>query len=713
MYVASPGRGVVSVGPCGQKQTGTKRSSPIRSSGPRPLGTPANDISVHLDRRMVFLGRRGGGASTRHGKSKSADMERRQRVTHHARNWSQIGANAEDQAFVALVSPQLHRRQDRCSLPSAVNDRTKNGRTSRGLGLLRSHTVAEFRTPKINLTGVVGERPRPNLPRSSTWCASSKLSSISTSSLPVISTTASGRADALLSASCDGLVDRVSALRSLANNPKFEISIVNGSPQVTRRRNSRQTDATVKAGQKKGDVIIKCSKYGYHARSNSPTYRRLIHAKEQMDVALCKRLLSVRRDLDGQKARENSAIDDGLRMNMDDNESEEWYMKMMKKEMEQEDQDSGIIDNMTTLNEEPVCGFEALDISTPRPHVHLKFDPKFLQSHINDWNILNLNVEEEEEKIRARRERASLKDSRRKRSQSPTYFQRPCEACFAEKPQIEKPRVEFLRTNKSRRVKFYRREKKEEDDDDNGSEAECLSNSDQSSQKVSESSQQLPNVVKPARKRRHSHAKNKLVKPSKPVPLHHLTHGNSDRTKVIDTEIEENGLTISENSEEGNEEVVAEEEEQEQEVESKHFSLPTLETHENARSPLPDIKSPPPVKEQQPEEKKDSSPDAPKLTDKEKFLLMRKRMEERQKERLQKRESFIDYSMIAFAGSRKDRAGRGEKGLGSTLSSRLDSMASFQSNQDAGERKGLLALVSSDDDDDDDDDDEESDDSDY
>lgn len=140
------------------------------------------------------------------------------------RSWvhNGVASRATDRSsFTTLVSPQLTRRQAR-----------SDGAT-RELGLTRSHTVAELRTPKINLTGVTGERPRPQLSRASTWCAMpkvssrsmSRFSSISTSSLPMISNHTDGRADALVSASCDGLVERVSALRSLANNPRLKVNL--------------------------------------------------------------------------------------------------------------------------------------------------------------------------------------------------------------------------------------------------------------------------------------------------------------------------------------------------------------------------------------------------------------------------------------------------------------------------------------------------------
>ena len=140
------------------------------------------------------------------------------------RSWEHNGvaSRATDRhSFTTLVSPQLIRRQARSDV------------ATRELGLTRSHTVAELRTPKINLTGVTGERPRPQLSRASTWCAMpkvssrsmSRFSSISTSSLPMISNHTDGRADALVSASCDGLVERVSALRSLANNPRLKVNL--------------------------------------------------------------------------------------------------------------------------------------------------------------------------------------------------------------------------------------------------------------------------------------------------------------------------------------------------------------------------------------------------------------------------------------------------------------------------------------------------------
>ncbi|XP_030849934.1 uncharacterized protein LOC100889076 isoform X1 [Strongylocentrotus purpuratus] len=222
-----------------------------------------------------------------------------------------VASRATDRhSFTTLVSPQLTRRQARSDV------------ATRELGLTRSHTVAELRTPKINLTGMTGERPRPQLSRASTWCAMpkvssrsmSRFSSISTSSLPMISNHTDGRADALVSASCDGLVERVSALRSLANNPRLKVSIVNGAPTISPRKSTLPFGLESTTSQRrhhrdsKKEVVVELSKHGYHSRSNSPTYRRLINAKEQLDVALCKKLRAVRQQLDGQTARENSAM---------------------------------------------------------------------------------------------------------------------------------------------------------------------------------------------------------------------------------------------------------------------------------------------------------------------------------------------------------------------------------------------------------------------
>ena len=49
--------------------------------------------------------------------------------------------------------------------------------------------------------------------------------------------------------------------------------------------------------------------------------------------------------------------------------------------------------------------FNVLDVSCPRPHVELRFASQYLQTHINDWDILNIDVEAEEKKARERREK--------------------------------------------------------------------------------------------------------------------------------------------------------------------------------------------------------------------------------------------------------------------------------------------------------------------
>ena len=430
-------------------------------------------------------------------------------------------------------------------------------------------------------------------------------------------------------------------------------------------------------------VVIECSRYGYHTRSNSPTYRRLINAKEQLDVALCKKLRAVRRQLEGQTARENSAIDMGLRLALDDRKSDEWYTEMIKKEFENEEQDDEMIDNMTVVNNEPLRGFQCLDVSCPRPHVELRFASQYLQAHINDWDILNIDVEAEEKKARERREKEKRRRPVRARSQSPTgYRGRPCEACCLGDGKVDKPRMEFLRTNRTRRVKFRRRkEDDDEDSDDSGDDLLPVMLHEMSF----EPREVLPpptNSKKPKKKSRSVQSKSSKSSKSK----------SSSKDTVSDAE--ENGIS-KEREDIGDTDPA--------------ISLVT-------ESSLPAISDSRPlsalsVNDKSSVKSKTPSPEPPKLTEKEKFLLMRKRMEERQREKLEKRDSFIDYSMIAFTGSRKDRAGRGEKGLGSTLSERLDSMASFKVKNRGG-RKGLMAMISSDDDDDDDDEEEDDDDDD-
>ncbi|XP_063971175.1 uncharacterized protein DDB_G0284459-like isoform X1 [Lytechinus pictus] len=695
---ASPSRRSVSNhGPYSTSRQDQVRSSmKSRTAGPRPLGTPASDISMYYDRLMAQSVRSERQRRSRMGQCASADLERR-RNGQQSRSWIHNGLAsrvADRHSFSGYSSPQLTRSQTRPDVGT------------RELGLTRSHTVGELRTPKINLTGVTGERPRPELTRASSWCAMpnvssrsmSRLSSSSTSSLPIISASSSRQADALVSASCEGLVQRVSALRSLANNPRLKVRIVNGSPKISPRLNSITSGRESTTSQKRPhrestrEVVVEISKYGYHSRSNSPTYRRLINAKEQLDVALCKKLRSVRQQLDGQTARENSAMHEGLRLKIDERGSEDWYKDMVKRELEN-DETSEVIESMTIANSEPLATFEALDLKNPRPHVDLNFDIRYIQARINDWDVLNINVEEEEKKIEERRD----KEKRRRRapSHSPTHFRRTCEACCVDGVHGKnKQRVDFLRTNKSRRVKFRRRQKNNSDDSyDNDSDIEPPMMMDEPAITQSDI---LPPPSPPP--------------PTKPVKTKKTVKKETPKSsKSTKSKTSSKAPSVAEPEE-------AVETEPENRLPLLPPSLPpasprldnrSISVSSDRESPVTTVtkpQTPPP-----PEEEK------PKLTDKEKFLMMRKRMEERQREKSEKRENFVDYSMIAFHGTRKERAGRGQKGLGKTLSNRLESMASFKSKQSDhgdGKRESLMSMLGSDYDDDDDDDEDDDDDDD-
>ena len=79
MRFQSPSRSVSNHSPSSARQDQVRSSTKSRASGPRPLGTPASDISMYYDRRMAAVHN---SRSTAHRKGRmglcaSADMERR------------------------------------------------------------------------------------------------------------------------------------------------------------------------------------------------------------------------------------------------------------------------------------------------------------------------------------------------------------------------------------------------------------------------------------------------------------------------------------------------------------------------------------------------------------------------------------------------------------------------------------------------------------
>ncbi|XP_071792320.1 uncharacterized protein [Asterias amurensis] len=483
---------------------------------------------------------------------------------------------------------------------------------------------------------------------------------------------------------CNGLHERTAALKSLSSNPKLQVETVNGTTRIFRTQDRRprslpskfsespQSDIVSADFSEPQEKVIYVSKHGYHPRSKSPTYPVLIGTKDTLNLALCKKLWRIRRDLEGRKARENSVIFSEVSQSVhDDSEAEKWYEIMFdehEQDDEEDDHDMTAIESLRLANEEGE--FAQLDesISTqyPRPRVDLHFDRKYLKEHINDWAILGIDIEEEE-----------LKTGQRLRTAS---VARPTSAQNGRKPRVP--------TQTTTRVKISHRE------------------SSLGVKKVAKDRQENRVTKLPAvpTARRAFHAKNNHKKKGKKTKKPHLAVDSDDELLPALMNGDRDSRTPSPTLEfpphEPNPEL--DDIDRRKSLVSKYLNSPSPNTNrveepiQTEPKPEDDAVKPPEPDEDKPKE----------LTEKEKFVMMRKRMDERKAVMQKRREDFMDFSMLGIKSQRRrtqdgGAPAGGKNSLGSLMSTRLESMATFKTRKYRGEE------VDDDDEDDDDDDDDE------
>ena len=227
----------------------------------------------------------------------------------------------------------------------------------------------------------------------------------------------------------NGLSVRHSTYRSLASNPKLKVKAADGKLHITRRRPKSlpanlQQERQLHSSSSGGDERDSPQKEFYH-RSRSPTLATLSKAKEQLDVALSRKLWNIRRQVDGQRARENSAAYSHI-SSAKTTSSADWYKRMLR---EHSDEDLAAIETLCIANhEDQMESSESLSLMAARPNLDIRFDSEYLKTHVNDWSILALMADEE----RKRREREMRKANRDAGRPSATM------ASMSRKPQPKK-----------------------------------------------------------------------------------------------------------------------------------------------------------------------------------------------------------------------------------------------------------------------------------
>ena len=209
----------------------------------------------------------------------------------------------------------------------------------------------------------------------------------------------------------DGLSVRHSSYRSLASNPNLKVETVNGRVTVSRRRRAKSLPPKLQEKQltespTREDTV---NLAGWHRRSRSPTFTTLAQAKDHLDAALSRKLWEIRRHIDGQRARENSAVFSeystaSAAPNPDTNPGE-WYERMLR---EHSDEDLAAIETLCIANyDDQLLSTDSITLDNPKPKVDFCFDKHYLKAHINDWNVLALM--QEEERKRAEKEMRKAK----------------------------------------------------------------------------------------------------------------------------------------------------------------------------------------------------------------------------------------------------------------------------------------------------------------
>ncbi|XP_033101806.1 uncharacterized protein LOC117104954 isoform X3 [Anneissia japonica] len=472
----------------------------------------------------------------------------------------------------------------------------------------------------------------------------------------------------------DGLLCRDLAIRSLGSNPKLcqrQRTLCHARP----RPRSLPTDLELESflpviGQQSNvfgreETVMTPSKEGYHPRSNSPTYRTLIETKEILVLELCKKLREIRRDLDGIKARKNSAViierpipsETGDAFDVND-----WYIKMydvlqdgefmVKEPLNVEDVDHGA--------GEP----ETLVFDNAIPEMRLNFSAEYLRAHINDHEIIGMNVEEVEKRIREIR---NMELSKKKK--------------VWDVPIGTPPELFSQRKTKSRKIAWKPKPKRRPKD----------------------LPVVLPQVKKTKFKVSKSNTKNDSPANYVLSPILVITENDLNneepiaksvkKPEVIEHKQPQQTPTSPEINNNIESEVSTEKTPLIPEIigHVKQFDNPKEKpTNRSGTGPASsvlknDLNELSPLSQRligssiKPKIIEDVVPQVAvekkkPLTEKEKFLVMRKRMEERKAAQMKKKESYRDISMLGLRFD-KQRERRGK--LGNIISSKIDSMLAF------------------------------------
>ncbi len=439
--------------------------------------------------------------------------------------------------------------------------------------------------------------------------------------LPNVAQVSNQPAAAALQFASNGLSVRHSTYRSLSNNPNLKVETVKGRVKISRRRPKSLPTNLEDMNQLKSPRDKQVTFTGWQSRSRSPTFTTLAQTKEQLDAALSRKLWEIRRHVDGQRARNNSAaISEYSSSSIPDAANpEEWYERMLR---DHSDEDLAAIETLCIANhddDKQINSLESISLEASKPSIDIRFDKKYLKAHINDWNILSL-MQDEAQKRTDNETRQSNYKSRQvvdKKSTATTTIKAP-------KDLLEVPKN--LDVKPATMTPFFRPEPVKEESVD---------------------------VIK-----------------SEPVvkELPKLEQNeNSEVDRVIISEEQTDTVTV--NTEDLVTKYLSNREPSKEEPSKELPKVENLDddvTHEEESHVVDDSKA-------EPVEEK-------KLTEKEKFLLMRKRMEDRkaEKQKAKAAAGFGDYVRLGM------NVKKGAKNfLGALMSSRLEKMATFQSRDDA------------------------------
>ncbi|XP_022112187.1 uncharacterized protein LOC110991224 [Acanthaster planci] len=525
------------------------------------------------------------------------------------------------------------------------------------LGLRRSKTCAEFA-----------------FTRRTTAQTHQSTADGSFSTLPKVHSTREGT---VFFTSANGLADRASALKSLASNPHLQVETLNGTTRIFRTADRRPRSLPAKFSNSpfgentltpdlpEPQKVLYVSKHGYHPRSKSPTYPILIGTKDTLNLALCKKLWRIRRDLEGRKARENSVVYSEISQALiDEKDTEQWYEKMFDEheqdDEEEEDQDMVAIESLRLANPDGEFAQSDESISTahPRPHMDLLFDKKYLREHINDWSILGINIEEEE-----RRSEQRLKTAPVARPTSAERKARVSIQMSTVKAKVShRQTIAVNRDSKPARARGEHRATRLPAVPTTGRVFHARANG---KKRGTRKMTKKPNLAQHSDEEvlpdlTNGEGDTRTPSPTFEFPLEtpeDLELADMDRRKsLVSKYLHSTKLSESSPTPKETEDVPAEDADQ-------------------AKTPEEEIQ------EEKPKE----------LTEKEKFILMRKRMDERKAKMQKRREDFLDYSMLGIRSQRRRNAGdpgapSGSKNsLGSLMSTRLESMATFKARVYQGE----------------------------